>query len=56
MLEERILQTQKDVVKSKKKYNALTAILKQLLDKKQLIKAKVVMGAISKVLLFILRQ
>lgn len=48
VLEERILQAQEDVVKSKKKYDASTAILKQLLDKRQAIRAEEVMVAIAK--------
>ena len=47
-LEERILQAQEDVVKAKKKYDASTAILKQLLDKRQTIRVEEVMAAIAK--------
>lgn len=48
VLEERILQAQEDVVKAKKKYDASTAILKQLLDKRQAMRVDEVMAAIAK--------
>lgn len=48
VLEERILQAQEDVVKAKKKYDASTANLKQLLDKRQAIRVEEVMAAIAK--------
>ncbi len=48
VLEERILQAQEDVVKAKKKYDVSTATLKQLLDKRQAIRAEEVIAAIAK--------
>jgi flagellar biosynthesis component FlhA len=48
VLEERIKKAQEDVVKSKKRYNACTATLKELLDKRQAIRTEEVMTAIAK--------
>lgn len=48
VLEERIENAQEDVVKAKKKYDAATATLKQLLDKRQAMRAEEVMAAIAK--------
>ena len=48
VLEERILQAQEDVIKAKKKYDASTVILKQLLDKRQAMRVEEVMAAIAK--------
>ncbi len=48
VLEERIGKAQEDVVKAKKKYDASTATLKQLLDKRQVMRAEEVMVAIAK--------
>ncbi|MGB4659773.1 MAG: hypothetical protein WBI07_11360 [Mobilitalea sp.] len=48
VLEERILQAQEDVIKAKKKYDDSTAILKQLLDKRQAMRVDEVMAAIAK--------
>lgn len=48
VLEERIEKAQEDVVKAKKKYDASTATLKQLLDKRQALRAEEVMVAIAK--------
>ena len=48
VLEERIGKAQEDVVKAKKKYDASTATLKQLLDKRQVMRAEEVMVAIVK--------
>lgn len=47
-LEEKIEKAQEDVVRAKKKYDASTATLKQLLDKRQAIRAEEVMAAIMK--------
>lgn len=48
LLEQKIEKAQEDVVKSKKKYDAATAALKKLLDKKQTLRMEEVMVAISK--------
>jgi hypothetical protein len=48
VLEERIEKAQEDVVKAKKKYDATTATLKQLLDKRQAMRVEEVMAAIAK--------
>jgi predicted acetyltransferase len=48
VLEERIEKAQEDVVKAKKKYDASTSMLKQLLDKRQALRAEEVMVAIAK--------
>ncbi len=48
VLEERIEKVQEDVVKAKKKYDASTATLKQLLDKRQAIQTEEVIAAIAK--------
>lgn len=48
VLEERIEKAQEDVVKAKKKYDATTATLKQLLDKRQAMRVGEVMAAIAK--------
>ncbi len=48
VLEERIENAQEDVVKAKKKYDAATATLKQLLDKRQAMRAEEVMAVIAK--------
>jgi len=48
VLEGRIVKAQEDVVKAKKKYDACTATLKQLLDKRQAMRAEEVMAAIAK--------
>ena len=48
VLEERIENAQENVVKAKKKYDAATATLKQLLDKRQAMRAEEVMATIAK--------
>lgn len=48
LLEQRIEKAQEDVVKTKKKYDAATAVLKKLLDKRQTLRMEEVMTAISK--------
>lgn len=48
MLEQKIKKAQEDVVKTKKKYDAATAVLKNLLDKRQSLRMEEVMKAISK--------
>lgn len=48
VLEERIEKAQEDVVKAKKKYDTATAMLKQLLDKRQAMRVEEVMVAIAK--------
>jgi hypothetical protein len=48
VLDEKIEKAQEDVVKAKKKYDASTATLKQLLDKRQAIQKEEVIAAIAK--------
>jgi len=48
VLEERIEKAQEDVIKAKKKYDATTETLKQILDKRQAIRVEEVMTAIAK--------
>lgn len=48
VLEERIEKAQEDVVKAKKKYDTATAMLKQLLDKRQAMRVEEVMVTIAK--------
>lgn len=48
LFEEKIEKAQEDVVRAKKKYDAATATLKQLLDKRQAMRMEEVMAAIAK--------
>lgn len=48
LLEEKIEKAQEDVVRAKKKYDAATASLKQLLDRRQAMRMEEVMAAIAK--------
>lgn len=48
LLEEKIEKAQEDVVRTKKKYDAATATLKQLLDRRQAMRMEEVMVAIAK--------
>lgn len=48
ILEQKIEKAQEDVVKAKKKYDTATAVLKRLLDKRQMLRTEEVMTAITK--------
>ncbi|MFI3297895.1 MAG: hypothetical protein R3Y59_09800 [bacterium] len=48
VLEEKILKAQGEVVKSKKRYDAATATLKELLDKRELLQTEELMSAVAK--------
>ena len=48
ILEQKIEKAQDDVVKTKKKYDDATAVLKRLLDKREMLRTEEVMTAIAK--------
>ena len=48
LLEQKIEKAQEDVVRAKKKYDASTALLKKLLDKREALRTEEIMAAIAK--------
>jgi len=48
LLEQKIEKAQEDVVRAKKKYDAGTALLKKLLDKREALRTEEIMAAIAK--------
>ncbi len=48
LLEQKIQKAQEDVFKTKKKYDASTAVLKKFLDKRQSLRMEEVMAALLK--------